>query len=161
MPDAFFCACQALLFTFSFSAFTFPNAPPLFLYTQNLKSGQKQRLWPQIFNRIGANVKTRTAISYAAIAALVIAMLFALAGCPGGEKNGAGTGTGSTGSTATGGRAMPTAEGNKAEGDTIKIGMIASLNGENQPWGVDSKKGAELAVEEFNAANPDMKIQLI
>lgn len=103
-------------------------------------------------------MKTRTAISYAAIAALVIALLVVLAGCPGGDKNAA---NGGSKGGAAAGRAMPTAEGNKAEGDTIKIGMIASLNGENQPWGVDSKKGAELAVEEFNAANPDMKIQLI
>ena len=106
-------------------------------------------------------MKTRTGIAYAAIAALVIALLFVLAGCPGGgDKNGASGTGGSTGGTIAG-REMPTAEGNKKEGDTYKIGLIASLNGENQPWGVDSQKGAQLAVEEFNAANPDMKVDLI
>ena len=103
-------------------------------------------------------MKTRTGIAYAAIAALVIALLFVLAGCPGGgDKNGASSGGGSTGGTIAG-REMPTAEGNKKEGDTYKIGLIASLNGENQPWGVDSQKGAQLAVEEFNAANPDPRV---
>src|SRR3990172_4535335 len=45
----------------------------------------------------------------------------------------------------------------------IKIGMIASLSGEQQPWGEDSRNGAELAVEEFNAAGGvnGRKVELI
>lgn len=88
-----------------------------------------------------------------------------LAGCNGGGGDNSSGGTGGTGSTdgtgATSTRAMPEAEGNKMDGDVRKIGMIASLNGENQPWGVDSQKGAQLAFEEFNAANPDLKCELI
>lgn len=39
-----------------------------------------------------------------------------------------------------------------AIGETIKIGLVASLNGELKPWGDDSKFGAELAVDEINKA---------
>jgi branched-chain amino acid transport system substrate-binding protein len=88
------------------------------------------------------------------------------AGCNGGGST-AGTTSGNastTGGEATlVGREMPTAPGNSASGDTIKIGLIASLNGEQQPWGLDSKNGAELAVEEINAAGgiQGKKIELI
>lgn len=47
---------------------------------------------------------------------------------------------------------MPTAAGNTATGDTIKIGLVASLSGDLRPWGADCENGAKLAVEEFNAA---------
>lgn len=88
------------------------------------------------------------------------------AGCNGG---GAATGTTSGNANTTGGEAtlvgreMPSAPGNTASGDTIKIGLIASLNGEQQPWGLDSKNGTELAVEEINAAGgiQGKKIELI
>jgi branched-chain amino acid transport system substrate-binding protein len=36
--------------------------------------------------------------------------------------------------------------------ETIKIGIVASLNGENRPWGIDSLAGAKIAVDEVNAA---------
>ena len=45
-----------------------------------------------------------------------------------------------------------TATGNSATGNTIKIGLIASLSGPLRPWGEDSLNGAKLAVSEFNAA---------
>lgn len=61
------------------------------------------------------------------LAAAAMAVLGALAGC-----NGSG--------------------GSGGAGDKIKVGMIASLNGELKPWGEDSMRGAQLAVEEFNAA---------
>lgn len=50
------------------------------------------------------------------------------------------------------GRPAPTSKGNTASGDTVKLGLVASLNGELKPWGDDCEKGAKLAVEEFNAA---------
>lgn len=46
---------------------------------------------------------------------------------------------------------MPTAEGFKA-GDTIKIGVVTSISGENKPWGTDQLEGCKLAVDEINAA---------
>lgn len=98
------------------------------------------------------------------LSALAVALL-GLAGC--GPKDGdtAGT-TGTTGKDGEAtlvGREMPDAPGNTADGDTIKIGLIASLNGEQQPWGLDSKNGTELAVEEINAAGGinGKKIELI
>lgn len=100
------------------------------------------------------------------LSALAIGLI-GLVGC--GPKDAASgtTGEGSTGGKDGGttlvGREMPDAAGNTAEGDTIKIGLIASLNGEQQPWGLDSKNGTELAVEEINAAGGinGKKIQLI
>jgi branched-chain amino acid transport system substrate-binding protein len=76
-----------------------------------------------------------------------------LGGCNGGAKNGdGGTTPSASNSGSGGGRPMPTADGNAATGNTVKIGMVASLNGDLKPWGSDSEKGARLAVEEFNAA---------
>jgi branched-chain amino acid transport system substrate-binding protein len=96
-----------------------------------------------------------------AIASIMVGVV--ASGC-----NGGGTATtGETNSTGTGetlvGRELPTAPGNTVDGETIKIGLIASLNGEQQPWGLDSKYGAELAVDEINAAGgiQGKKVQLI
>lgn len=87
--------------------------------------------------------------------AVMALSLVACSGCSGGggTDNPAPSDGGAAGGTAAApGRELPTAEGNKAEGDTIKIGLISSLSGDNQPWGEDSKNGAQLAVDEFNAA---------
>lgn len=82
----------------------------------------------------GVKLKFKSNLKWSLLASFALAGM-ALFGC--GSQSGDGGGT-------TG--------GGGASNEPIKIGMIASLNGENQPWGVDSKKGAELAVEEFNAA---------
>lgn len=42
--------------------------------------------------------------------------------------------------------------GNTTEGDTIKIGMIASLSGPEKPWGEESVNGARLLIDEINEA---------
>src|SRR5437763_18399 len=42
--------------------------------------------------------------------------------------------------------------GNKISGNTIPIGLVASLSGDLKPWGQDEQRGAELAVKEVNAA---------
>ncbi len=47
-------------------------------------------------------------------------------------------------------RPTPTAAPVKIEGDTIKVGLVASLSGENKPWGDDSQAGAVMAVKEIN-----------
>lgn len=69
---------------------------------------------------------------------------------PGPSASGGGGGTpgGSTGAK----RPAVTATGNTATGDTIPLGLVASLNGDLVPWGKDEEKGAELAVEDFNKA---------
>lgn len=48
-------------------------------------------------------------------------------------------------------RPVPTAPTVVASGDTIKIGLVASLSGDQKPWGDDSRAGAEIAVAEVNA----------
>jgi branched-chain amino acid transport system substrate-binding protein len=60
-------------------------------------------------------------------------------------------------------RPLPEAQGNTANGDTIKIGLIASRNGDLRPWGIDSINGALLAVAEANAnrAEGEAEIELI
>ncbi|HWP31430.1 MAG TPA: ABC transporter substrate-binding protein [Fimbriimonadales bacterium] len=75
---------------------------------------------------------------------LSIFVLFAwLGGCKTEESATSGT-------TATV-RPESTGPGNKVEGDTIPIGIIASLSGSEKPWGEESVRGAQLAVDEFNA----------
>lgn len=48
-------------------------------------------------------------------------------------------------------RPVSNGAGTVQEGDTIKIGLIASLSGSEKPWGDESKKGAELAIDQVNA----------
>ena len=95
----------------------------------------------------------------------VIAGLAVLAvgcGCNGGSSatpsstttSSTSTTTSTTSPTGAAGRPTPTADGNTATGDSIVVGMVASLNGELKPWGDDSAKGGQLAVEEFNKENP-------
>lgn len=62
------------------------------------------------------------------------------------------TNGGTTPTTSTGGRKAPTAEGFAVEGDKIKIGVVASLSGDQKAWGDDQLAGCVLAVEEANAA---------
>jgi branched-chain amino acid transport system substrate-binding protein len=49
-------------------------------------------------------------------------------------------------------RPATTVDGNTISGDTIPIGVVASLSGSLLPWGQDELKGAQLAVAEVNAA---------
>lgn len=52
----------------------------------------------------------------------------------------------------TAARKMPTAPTVTASGDTIKIGLIGSISGDQKAWGDDEFAGAHMAVDEFNAA---------
>jgi len=90
-----------------------------------------------------------------ALAAVALAFAF---GCTGGETKtaegekpkGETPTTQPSGTTAA--RPEVTGEGVNATGDTIKIGVVGSLTGDQKPWGDDSIAGARMAVEEFNAA---------
>lgn len=94
-----------------------------------------------------------------------LALGVALTGCNGGDAPKAeGDNTKPPvegGTTAT--RPTPPSEGPMAEGDTIKIGTVCSVTGDNKPWGEDSYQGSLLAVEEFNAAGGlgGKKVELI
>lgn len=77
-----------------------------------------------------------------ALTATTLASALFLSGCRSNEPASGGQ-TSTTGSSAT----------NPApSGDTIKIGLVASRNGDLRPWGEDSVNGATLAVEEINKA---------
>jgi branched-chain amino acid transport system substrate-binding protein len=82
-------------------------------------------------------------MSFAALAAISIG----LAGC--GNKTDEPTASNSP-STGGGETKAPDANWNDPKG--YKIGLVASLNGDQKPWGEDCRKGAELAVAEFNKA---------
>jgi len=93
------------------------------------------------------------------MAALAAAAVLVACGCGPTKTDSSGNATTTTTTNTTAannggatlvGRDMPTAAGNKIEGDTIKVGLIASLNGEQQPWGQDSKDGTQLAIDEIN-----------
>jgi len=73
--------------------------------------------------------------------AVLAAFLFGAIGCSGGDKTGD---TGTTGTTGTTAKAVDIHDPNG-----YKIGVVASMTGDQKPWGEDCKKGAELAAEEF------------
>ncbi|MGV3617014.1 MAG: ABC transporter substrate-binding protein [Fimbriimonas sp.] len=72
-------------------------------------------------------------------------------GTTSGSTPNASGGSGDSGGGNTGARPAVTGEG-VAIGDTIKIGVVASLTGDQKDWGDDNVEGAKLALEDFNAA---------
>ncbi len=92
--------------------------------------------------------------------ALAALALVPLAGCNSGEgTSNAAPGGGANRATPEGGggakaatRPSPKGDGNEAKGNTIRIGVVASLSGDQKPWGEDSYNGAKMAVKEFNDA---------
>jgi branched-chain amino acid transport system substrate-binding protein len=72
------------------------------------------------------------------VVALAAAASLALAGCAGG-----------TSSSSSGG-----------DGSTIKIGFMGDLTGENSGIVIPPNNGAKLAVDEYNATNPKVKIEI-
>lgn len=73
-----------------------------------------------------------------------VALSLALAACGGGD----------TGTTAEGGdtAAAPT---------TLKIGFIGDLTGDNAAIVIPPRNGAQLAIDEYNATNPKVKVELV
>ncbi|RYG41525.1 amino acid ABC transporter substrate-binding protein, partial [bacterium] len=101
-----------------------------------------------MFTKEGMGWKT----AFATLAAVVVI------GCNGGENktaettpSGTGSGGGSTPTASGGTRPEVTGEGVKI-GDTIKIGVVGSLTGDQKAWGDDEFAGAKMAIEEANAA---------
>lgn len=88
--------------------------------------------------------------------ALAAILGVSLVACNGGSgsSNEPTTPTSSSGgeAPAAGGRTAPSAPGFAIEGDTIKIGVVASVSGDQKPWGDDQLEGAKLAVKEINDA---------
>lgn len=90
-----------------------------------------------------------------AVAAIALGAAF---GCTppasndGGGSTGGGTTTGGTTPETNSSRPVPTGEPVAISGDTIKIGLVASVTGDQKDWGDDNVGGANLALEDFNAA---------
>lgn len=90
---------------------------------------------------------------------LALAVLVAACGCgdTGSKSSGSSSGTttadnSSSGSdnSGGGGRKMPTAPGVTVSGDTVTLGVVGSLTGDQAPWGKDEIAGAQMAVDDFN-----------
>ncbi|MBS1708934.1 MAG: ABC transporter substrate-binding protein [Armatimonadetes bacterium] len=97
----------------------------------------------------------RNSFLIAGLAAIGVGSMGLLSGCnPGTPEAPKPTDTKTEKPTATtaGARPEATDTGVKAEGDTIKIGLVAAKNGDDRPWGIDSEKGAMIAQDEINAA---------
>ena len=62
------------------------------------------------------------------------------------------TGDTKTETTATANRPETKGAGVKVDGDTIKIGLVASLTGTEKAWGEDSQMGVQLVEDEINKA---------
>ena len=77
---------------------------------------------------------------------LAASMVFAMAACGGNTANNAGTNGGSTNNSGTGD------EGNTTSGETVKIGLVTAVTGSNSLVGEEAQEGAQLAVDEINAA---------
>lgn len=96
---------------------------------------------------------TRAKISFKfAIAAIALGAAF---GCnpPAGGDSGNNTPAPNSGGTTGGGGSRPAVTGEGvALGDTVKVGLIASLTGDQKDWGDDSLEGAKIALDDFNAA---------
>ena len=90
------------------------------------------------------------------LAAATLGMALVIASCGSDTKTPAGTTADSTGvSTAdtTGAAAGVTCDG-------ITIGYLGALSGDNGALGQNMVNGAQIAIDDFNAANPDCKVSL-
>lgn len=89
------------------------------------------------------------------LTALALGVVFSsvLVGCGSNSSSNAPEGT--TGTSAS--------NNTTPQGDVIKVGIVASVSGDNKPWGDDQKEGADLAVKEFNDAGGlgGKKVELI
>lgn len=107
----------------------------------------------------------RKTINIASFFALATSIVLGAYGCKDSGASGSTAGTtGTTGSNSTAGgetagsggttgsgRKDPAKDGSDI-GEPIKIGLVASQNGDLKPWGDDCVKGANMAVDEINAA---------
>jgi branched-chain amino acid transport system substrate-binding protein len=51
--------------------------------------------------------------------------------------------------------------GDSGDGDTIKLGFMGDLTGENSGIVIPPRDGAKLAIDEYNKTNPEKKIELV
>ena len=81
-----------------------------------------------------------------------------------GDDSGSSSATTGGGAATTGGGAATTGGGEAAVGaakcDGVAIGFFGALTGDNANLGINIEQGAELAVDQFNTANPDCQVKL-
>ncbi len=71
-------------------------------------------------------------------------------------------GTAACGSSSDGGASgSATASGGGGGGTEVKLGFMGDLTGPNKALGINIRNGAKLAIDEYNATNPDSKITLL
>ena len=93
------------------------------------------------------NMKKFASLSLAAVMAL------SLAACGGsGNNSSTGDSNGSSASTGTSSESASSGSTSSAEGGTLKIGGIGPLTGDNAAYGLAVQRGAQIAVDEINAA---------
>lgn len=63
--------------------------------------------------------------------------------------------------SACGGGGGGTGGGGGSDANTIKIGLMGDLTGENSGIVIPPRNGAKMAIDEFNATNPPKKIELV
>ena len=83
--------------------------------------------------------------------ALLLTLLLVTAGCASGGEVGDGAGAGAGDASDAAGGIEP-ADGEGPQGDPLKIGMATTLSGAIALFGVANQDGAQLAVDELNAA---------
>jgi branched-chain amino acid transport system substrate-binding protein len=86
-----------------------------------------------------------------AFAAVGVAATFGLAACSSSSKSS------TSGSNTT---ASPSTGGGSASGTTLKIGFFGALTGANAQLGINIKDGEQLAISQYNATNPAVKVTL-
>ena len=95
--------------------------------------------------------------------ALLLSLSLFAAAC-GDDSDSSSSATTGGGAATTGGGAATTGGGGEAAGgakcDGLAIGFFGALTGDAANLGVNIEQGAELAVEQFNADNPDCQIEL-
>ncbi len=94
--------------------------------------------------------------------ALLLSLGLFAAAC--GDDSGSSSATTGGGAATTGGGAATTGGGEAAAGaakcNGVAIGFFGALTGDNANLGVNIEQGVELAVDQFNTANPDCQVEV-
>ena len=114
-------------------------------------------------------MNAKFSLRWRALSALALGAMILAAGCNGSKE---GTDNNSTSTSTSSGSNEPSNTGAKRPavtekgnpfGDKIKVGLVASITGSEAPWGLDAQDGAQMAVDEINAAGGinGKKVELI
>jgi branched-chain amino acid transport system substrate-binding protein len=91
-----------------------------------------------------------------AFAAIGVAAALGLAACSSSSKS-----TSSSNTTASGGSSATTASGGgSTAGTTLKLGFFGALTGPDAQLGINIEDGEKLAVSQYNATNPSVKVTI-